>query len=1106
MLKQRIFRQLIITFVIALSFFQIARANAIEVPEDIKGWYSNDEYVVIDQDTTWDKDMVFTDPNKDIVVVDGATLTIEKGVHIELASRLNVYLGRIVVNGKAEDNVIFTKTALENLQFPDGYDSSYGYPVFGMINFEDSSWEYGAEPSIMRFTQFDGLGMASGGGPIMVMNNTESLFFPVAQAAELNFDENSFYTTFPAIKLTRGRLRIENSSFINNQSVDIMVDANRDFSAPRSGSLEVVNSNFEGNQQNVALLSRARVYYWDDYWGSSVFADNGAVKFTNNWYGNESGPIADSNPSGSGEELLGVYTLNGWSATKHENTISGGPSNVLFLPGIKTSRLYKSGALGTEDQLWPPNYFGNDLQDLALDENGNSQNEVYTRDILTETPTGGNLYKTFLDQLATLKSEKTINDYKAFPYDWRESVEDIAKYGTMNESLEMNSLLDTIKSLSETSKSKKVTIVAHSNGGLVAKAVMLELEKQGLAEKVDKIIFVGTPQLGTPLSVLTLLYGYDEESTFLQGLISREDARTLSENMPGAYGLLPSDEYFSRMEKPFITFSSEQTRYKSFKNAYGSDVDNFSEFKNFLLGMDDKRSKPNSSDVEAENILNENILGDASAIHGRLDAWTPPASVQVIQLAGWGLDTISGVEYSEKEKVVCSSGGREIPVCVRSGEYEPIYDPQWTVDGDKVVTTSSALMLSEVENVKRYWINLYEHNDNNIPDREHKSLLEVADVGKFILDNLKNNPETSLEEFIKASRPDDYVDAKPRLRASLYSPLDINLYDDVGNHTGPAGKDENGQTIFEENIPNSYYYQFGERKYVGFPSGEKIRIEMDGYALGSYTLKLEEIKLTETGEETAAHTVFENLPTTADTMVKLEIPETGIAKALPLQADVDGDGANDYLVESVPNGTAILDITPPEAVIKFDPGTQKLDIGGVDDVSQTVSVAIATQPIVKKFNLHGKKIQKWFSDWRKRDRKYDLRNTLVATLIDEAGNTTNVVFEKTRDSKNRIFAEIKSVAYNGVETAINKTTLQYKWQTDHKGQYRQMATHLRTDTTSVEAHYLPKKNETWLMEKPRELRDDESDDDSEKRPTQIKLSGIVVPRMSTEKGIIKISY
>jgi hypothetical protein len=460
--------------------------------------------------------------------------------------------------------------------------------------------------------------------------------------------------------------------------------------------------------------------------------------------------------------------------------------------------------------------------------------------------------------------------------------------------------------------------VAHSNGGLVAKAVMQELERLGKADKVDKIVLVSSPQMGTPLALLSMLYGYEEGSPW-GILISRKDARSLSENMPGAYGLLPSAKYFERMENPFINFSSERVpQYKKFKDAYEENIDSFSEFKKFLLGTDDGRTEPAENDVELENVLHSNLLNEAEETHNRLDNWTPPSNVEIIQIAGWGLDTVSGVEYAEKENVSCVSvPGSGIPVCTGMGTYKPVYDPKFTVDGDAVVVAPSALMMEGGEKMKKYWVNLHESNTDPLinKNQSHKNILEVKSVKYFINKIITGVDLTSLPEYIFTSRPEDYESVKPRLRMSLYSPLDIHLYSG-GLHTGPKTiTDDNGneRTVFEEAIPNSYYYQFGDRKYVGFEGGENMAVEMEGYAEGAYTLKLEEVGLNESGEEVVvAHAVLENLPTMADTVVRFDIPEAGIAEPLLLQADLDGDGTDEYELASVPNGTATLDITPPE--------------------------------------------------------------------------------------------------------------------------------------------------------------------------------------------------
>lgn len=630
--------------------------------------------------------------------------------------------------------------------------------------------------------------------------------------------------------------------------------------------------------------------------------------FRNNWWGDKNGPYYKAtynslekdniNTLGNAVEGNGV-SFSPWLGKDptipdlgcQENCFS----NVMFLPGIKASRLYKKDLLGGEDKLWVPNFFGNDLEDLALDENGESINNVYTRDALDEVAVplvGGNIYKSFLQKLANLKENGIINDYESFAYDWRQNVEDIAKNGTPYEGATKSAVDDIVK-LAQSSKSEKVTIIAHSNGGLLAKAIMLELEEKGLVGKVDKIVMVGTPQMGTPLATLSLLYGYDE-SALLETLISREDSRNLAENMPGVYGLLPSNEYFNRIENPFITFASENTRYKKYADAYGEHISDSQEFFDFLSGKEG-REKPDSGELEKENNLNENLLAQAKEMHERLDNWIPPEGVKVIQIAGWGLDTVRGVKYTEKEKFDCYMADSKIPSCIGMGEYEPIYEPEFTVDGDEVVVTPSALMMSGNENVERYWVDLNAHNDawSNF-DRIHKDILESNALIKFI-DQVIREDYYKEFEYISNIKPVNN-DVKKSLRMSLYSPLDIHLYDEKGNHTGPKkilidGKEK---TVFEEGILNSYYYQFGDRKYVGFQENQNIKVIMDGYALGSYTLKLEEVQIGSDGETIISKKEFLNLPTTENTKAEFNVPVLGLSEMGNLEADMDGDGKNEY--------------------------------------------------------------------------------------------------------------------------------------------------------------------------------------------------------------------
>ena len=87
------------------------------------------------------------------------------------------------------------------------------------------------------------------------------------------------------------------------------------------------------------------------------------------------------------------------------------------------------------------------------------------------------------------------------PYDWRLTPDQILDKGAEVAPGKISYLVATsspyiiqeLKRLAATSKTKKVTIIAHSNGGLVTKRL---IEKLGVdaATLVDKVIFVAVPQ------------------------------------------------------------------------------------------------------------------------------------------------------------------------------------------------------------------------------------------------------------------------------------------------------------------------------------------------------------------------------------------------------------------------------------------------------------------------------------------------------------------------------------------------------------------------------------------------------------------------------------
>jgi len=68
------------------------------------------------------------------------------------------------------------------------------------------------------------------------------------------------------------------------------------------------------------------------------------------------------------------------------------------------------------------------------------------------------------------------------------------------------------------------------------------------------------------------------------------------------------------------------------------------------------------------------------------------------------------------------------------------------------------------------------------------------------------------------------------------------------------------------------------------------------------------------------------------------------------------------------------------------------------------------------------------------------------------------------------------------------------------------AAYIKTGSSTVEAHYRPKKNITIVMIKPIDLDDSDNDDDSDNRPMKQKLPGMVAPGLQTNHGSININY
>jgi len=824
-----------------------------DIPAFVAYVFADDASLIIDADTTWSGEMDFSH-YETIDLVGDARLTIEPGARIVIPTMYVEDTSHILAQGTGRQPITITQA-----QMPPHDEETCPRPPRGMISFE-SSYEEGMLLPTSSFSHviFDGLGLLTDcdAGPIMVHRDAAPSLINGAYAQKpappLAPDYNIYRA--PAVRFVSGHVSMDHCVFTNSKDRDVVVETNINAMTQGVNFLRITNSDFLGNAEHIAVQSRVRridlygaflrscmeechaqyskhtaMVWWERESlckqictpraeGSEKFFDDTVVQLTGNWYGHAAGPDRSYESwHGRGMRVFGNVTLK--TLRTEPNIVHG--SNVLFLPGFKASVLYKRRSVVGEDTLWPPNYFL-DVNDLMLNKSGKSVDEgIFTQNVLDET-IAGNLYKSFLGDLHDMKERGEIIDYVSYAYDWRDSVDDVARFGSVYRNGERKNPVEEVQRLAQSSFSNKVTIVAHSNGGLLAKAVMQELERQGKAEFVDNVILVGSPQMGTPKAIGALLHGFDEQLP-IPGLMSDFQARAFGENMPGAYGLLPSREYFRRTGESVINFSAETMEpYTAYRESYGDAIDGAQEFDDFIFGTKDSRDKPKSADTISANILNKKLARRAQELHDDLDVWTPPDNVHLIQIAGWGLDTVRGFTYRAETKTECAPDKTAHPFAPSGECHEvtrPIIEPQYTVDGDGTVTAPSALMLADTDRVDRYWVDLFTGNTWYRTLRTHKNILEFGSVKDFINTIITtHNPPRVLPKYMFTQRPKEPKKMKNhhRIRMSLYSPLDIHLYDQHGNHTGPVVTTVSGKkvTMIETHIPNSYYDVFGEQKHV----------------------------------------------------------------------------------------------------------------------------------------------------------------------------------------------------------------------------------------------------------------------------------------------------
>jgi parallel beta-helix repeat protein len=676
-----------------------------------------------------------------------------------------------------------------------------------------------------------------------------------------------------------------------------------------------------------------------------------------NWWGYISGPATSTNYLGIGDAIDSVQGANilyrPWLMSDPHNQphipLKKGFSNVVFIPGVEASRLYIND--GKERQLWEPST-NSDVEKLFLDQNGKSQNpEVYTRDILDQVNLlpfglGKNIYKGFIDYMNNLVTQKVIHEWRPFPYDWRLDPQDI---------ISDDNFINQIRQLVSSSDSGFVTIVTHSNGAFIAKRLIQKLEamKQDggdtLIDSIDKLILIAAPELGSPKALGALLHGDGQE--LLGGFIlTKENARKFTSNMSSAYNFIPSKDYFLEVSNPVISFDTSVSKvlHNSDFDSYGSTISSYADLSDFLLGIKDARVQATSSDTNSPLVLNSILQTQAENTHQELDDMTWPSALRIVQIAGWNLDTVSGLSYFGKDQCYSQMFVEIYTPCTHifSLEHKPIFTKQ----GDEDVIGQSATALP----VTSYYLDFYAYNkDQSIfsANKNHEDITEVSSVQSLVRDLITdkvNQNNYVLPSYISPSPPDGT--SNKRLKIEVDSSVFLDVFDKEGNHTGildtsdPAdgflpdtpldpNATKNALRLVEKKIPNSVYQEIGGERIITLDqSAGPYTIKLQGRILGSVTLNFEE-----DSPDGSKIVTFADIPVSP--LFKAEIVVDQIDNTMELSVDADGDGNVDFTIDPSFSFDPVLYLESLRVIMNtFCVSSSVRDdlIGSIDDIETAI--------------------------------------------------------------------------------------------------------------------------------------------------------------------------
>lgn len=547
---------------------------------------------------------------------------------------------------------------------------------------------------------------------------------------------------------------------------------------------------------------------------------------------------------------------------------------IIIVPGISSSYLIKDNNPNLEIWMNIPQMLTS-ITDSYLDELDLLGNHSITaRNIVRETPTSDFFYGLF----STLESngfDENENLYE-FPYDWRLDVADTA--------LTLKNKIDEVKAAKGVDK---VDLVAHSMGGLLIKKYL----KDYGGDSVNKFVDIGTPHIGSPKAFKILNYGDDFGASLLFGLVglNTEKVKSISQNMPSIYQLLPSQKYFDEAESNYYVFNGSN----------GSDRLTYSQTSDYL---------------KAEG-RNGALVDRAKEFHEEIDSLNPgDYGVETYNIVGCGTPTIGQFYILDDDAE------------------HPIYNIRM-INGDGTVPLKSAEAMTASTT---YYVR----------DAKHALMPSTGGVKELVVNLLTSTSTPDISSYSNLSLDSGGCDLPNGKIVSFHSPIELHIYDPSNNHAGP-----NANGDIENNIPGVSYEEIDGNKFAYLPDGLDYTVRGNATDTGSFDVRIQEILNGEVATTTifndiplalTTHTQF-NLGSSIPTQITLDEDNDGtyeenVSASLTTQGFLESTGKTAVVSAETAGSSSSAKVAVPTEVATTSPSTRILL---PEQLATTTQVALA---------------------------------------------------------------------------------------------------------------------------------------------------------------------